>query len=428
MITLAEHKEPQNSLSSEKFFSPKKLYLPFSQHTGNPSELCLKVGDLVDEGQVVANKDGYISSFLHAPLKAKVAAVDIYNHPNLGRAETVVLETKSAPKQYSPRDNVAGLSKEELIEIVAQAGIVGMGGAAFPTAVKLKSPKPIETLIINGCECEPYLTCDHRLMVENLSEIFLGVEIVSKIVEAKKIIFALESNKADAIKQVNLLVHTKKFNLPETEVAVLDSKYPQGGEKQLIYSTTRRKVPGGKLPLDFGCLVHNVGTCFAIYEAVYYSKPLIERLVSFCGEALLKPKNIWVRIGTTLEELFDQKVLEFKSEPKKIICGGPMMGLALTGLDFPVLKSSGGFLFLTQGLEDPAEQPCLRCGRCVDGCPIELLPLEYSKLVKANQYDSLTSLNIDDCIECGVCAFNCPAKIPLVHHIKIGKQYAPKDK
>jgi electron transport complex protein RnfC len=190
---------------------------------------------------------------------------------------------------------------------------------------------------------------------------------------------------------------------------------------------TGRKVPPAGLPFDVNCLVHNVATCFAIYDAVYNQKPLIERLVSFAGDALVKPKNIWVKIGTTLKELFDKKILEFKDEPRKIICGGPMMGIALDGLDYPILKGTGGFLFLKDGEQKP-ESPCLRCARCVDVCPMNLLPLEYMKKVKEEEFDSLNELNISDCIECGCCTYVCPAKIPLVHYIKQGKLYAPKQK
>ncbi|MBU1113455.1 MAG: electron transport complex subunit RsxC [Candidatus Omnitrophica bacterium] len=426
MITVIDHKEPQKAKPSEKFLTPKKLYLPLSQHTGKPSNPCVKISDLVQEAQLIAKADGYISSNLHAPVSGKIAAVERYNHPVLQSAEAIVLEPSGTNKEYLFSEPAKSLKKEELLEIIAQAGIVGMGGAAFPSQVKLKPPKKIITLIINGCECEPYLTCDHRLMLENLKEIFLGIEIICRIIEPSKVIFAIEENKPDVIKQLNLYVNTKKFNLPALETVILPHEYPQGSEKQLIYNTTNRKVPGGKLPLDVGCLVHNVATCFAIYQAVYYSKPLIERLVSFCGEALTSPKNIWVKIGTSLRELFEQKILELDCEPAKIISGGPLMGIALTDLDYPILKSTGGFLFLKPSPDPVSEQPCLKCARCVDNCPMGLLPLEYVRQVKRENYESLTGYNINDCIECGCCTYGCPAKISLVHYIKIGKGYVPK--
>jgi len=426
MIRLPEHKEPQNNLNSEKYLNPKELYLPLSQHTGAPSSLCVKKGDLVEEGQLLAKESGFISARLHAPSDGKIINIDDWFHPNLKRTPCIIIKTNSKVKDYPKRKNIDSLENERIKEIIQNCGIVGMGGAAFPTHVKLDPPKKIDTLIINGCECEPYLTTDQRLMVENINEVFLGIEIISKLINPKKIIFAIEANKPNAIKKVNLIINTKKFNLPIAETVILKTVYPQGGEKQLIERVTKRKVPPKSLPLDVGCLVHNVATCFAIYEAIYLDKPLIQRLVSFCGDALHRPKNIWVKIGTTLKELFDEKVLEFKNEPKKIVSGGPMMGIALDNLEYPILKGTGGFLFLTNPPK-VNENPCIRCARCVDACPMNLLPLNYAKLVKNQEYESLNRYYISDCIECGCCAYTCPAKIPLVHYIKIGKKYAPRN-
>lgn len=422
MIKVKEHKYPQHNFTSEKFLKPQKLYLPLSQHAGKPSLPRINIGDTVEEGDLIAKDDGFISSCLHSPKKAKILNIDDYYHPNLKRAKSIIAECLPEDKKYFSKSEVTNLSKEQLEEIIKNSGIVGLGGAAFPTHVKLRPPKKVDTLIVNGCECEPYLTCDHRLMMENLEQIFKGVEVICKIIEPKRVIFALERSSVEIIKKVNLFISLKKFQLPSLISAVLKSYYPQGGEKQLIYSTTTRKVPGGKLPFDVGCLVHNVGTCFAIYEAVYLNKPLIERLVSFTGDALATPKNIWVKIGTNLRELFDRNILQFKIKPKKIIYGGPMMGLALGGLDYPILKAGGGFLFLAE-VDEPEESVCIRCGRCVDSCPMNLLPQEYAKRVKKEEYDILDELNIIDCIECGSCSYVCPAKIPLVHYIKIGKKY-----
>ncbi len=426
MITIAGHKEPQSLKPSDKFLTPKKLYLPLSQHTGNPAKLCVKASDLVEEGQLIAEADGHISSNLHAPASAKVVSIEHYNHPVLQRAETVILETTGSPKQYTPHLEVKSLKKDELLSRIAQAGIVGMGGAAFPTHVKLKPPKKIITLIINGCECEPYLACDHRLMLENLKQIFLGIEIICRIIEPSKVIFAIEENKADVVKQLNLYINTKKFNLPPLEAAILPHEYPQGSEKQLIYNTCGRKVPSGKLPLDVGCLVHNVGTCFAIYEAVYCSKPLIERLVSFCGEALVAPKNIWLKVGTSLRELFEQKILEFRKEPEKIICGGPMMGIALDSLDYPILKSSGGFVFLSGDVSLGEEGPCIRCGSCIRECPVWLMPTLIDISSRNQRWDQTLAYGAKDCIECGVCSYVCPTNRRLLQSIKRAKIELPK--
>ncbi|MBD3263913.1 MAG: electron transport complex subunit RsxC [Candidatus Omnitrophica bacterium] len=428
MVVIEEHKHPQHNIKSQKFDNPDKLYLPVSQHTGKPASVCMEKGAEVEEGQLIARQNGYISACIHAPKGSKVTDITPWYHPNFGRMESLVLKCTKESKSYKTRSNVGGLYPEELLDIIQKKGIVGMGGAAFPTHVKLKPPKNIDTLIINGCECEPYLSADYRLMKENLKEICKGVELICRIVKPKKVIFALEDNKSDVAKKINLFSSIKKFNIPGLETTVLKSTYPQGGEKQLIFSTTRRKISGDKLPLDVGCIVQNVATCFAVYEAVYLDKPLIERMVSFCGDALEEPKNIWVRIGTTLQELFEKKILSFAGEPKKIISGGPMMGVTLDCLNYPVLKGTGGFLFLNRDAKNYEEQPCIKCGRCVDVCPMNLMPLMYAKMVKHEEFGRLNEFYIKDCIECGCCAYICPSRIPLVHYVKTGKKYAVADK
>jgi len=425
MIKVEENKLPQHNLRTEKFLQPKRLHLPLSQHIGKPSSPKVKIGEKVEEAQVLAEPEGKVSSYLHSPARARVLSIDNFNHPLLKRAEAVILECEEGKREYSLRKNVDNLSKEELVEIVKKKGIVGMGGAAFPTYIKLSPPRTIETLIINGCECEPYLSSDYRLMVENTEEIFRGVEIIFKILQPKEVFFCVEENKPEAIKKINLFLSLKKFRIGNSKLVVLKSQYPQGGEKQLIYRLKNKKVGWGKLPYDFGCVVHNVATCFAIYEGVYLDKPLIERVVTFAGRSLAQPKNIWVKIGTRLRELFERKILEFKEEPQKIILGGPMMGIAVDSLDYPILKGTSGVLFLSKeevDVED--EKNCIRCARCVDACPVNLLPLEFVKRVKKQEFNRLKEIYIQDCIECGNCAFSCPAKIPIVHYIKVGKSYA----
>ncbi|MBU1121197.1 MAG: electron transport complex subunit RsxC [Candidatus Omnitrophota bacterium] len=425
MINIEEYKDPQHHIETSKFLNPKKLYLPLSQHTGKPSIACVKRGDMVEEAAQIAESSAFISTNLHAPKKGKILNIDTWFHPNLKKSEAIFMDCLDQESNYQTRGNIESLKKEELIDIIKNNGIVGLGGAAFPTYVKLSPPKEIDTFIINGCECEPYLACDYRLMKENLNEIFIGIEIINKIIQPKKIIFAIEENKRDILEKIKSLMVNKKYNLPSIEIAVLKTAYPQGGEKQLIYATTKRKVAGGKLPFDTGCLVHNVATLFAIYEAIYLNKPLIERLVSFAGDSLVSPKNVWVKIGTTLKEIFDQKILKFKDSPKKIICGGPMMGVSLNKLDYPILKGTGGFLFLNKEISEVEESPCIRCGRCLDSCPMNLMPLEYAKRIKVEEYDRLEEYNINDCMECGCCTYTCPSKIPIVQYIKVGKKYLP---
>lgn len=423
MIKVTEYKEPQHNLKSEKFFAPSKLYLPLSQHTGSPSSLCVQKNDLVSEGMLLAKEDGFISTQLHAPRSGKIVDITNWYHPILKQAPAIVLKTDDELKKYSLSRDPATLGNDELLAIIKNSGLVGMGGGAFPTHAKLDSAKEIDTLIINGCECEPYLACDYRLMIENATEIFKAIGIISKLVNPKEVIFAVEKNKPQAIKKLNLHINTKNFDSSPIKLFILPTAYPQGEEKWLIQATTAKKVGPEKLPLDVGCLVLNVATCFAIYEAVYLDKPLIERLVSFCGDALRIPKNIWVKIGTTIRELFEAKVLEFIKEPKRVICGGPMMGIALDSLDYPILKGSGGFLFLKEEELEAGEEPCIRCSRCVDVCPMNLLPLEYVKRVKKDEFASLADFNIIDCTECGCCSYVCPGKIPITHYIKTGKKY-----
>ncbi len=426
MIHIEERKLPQHNIPIVTFFHPKKLYLHLSQHTGRSSKLVVNKGDLLEEASLIAERDGLISASLSSPVKGYFKDIVSFNHPSLKRGLAVVIEREESPnKIYSFNKKALFLKRDALLDKIQKAGIVGMGGAAFPTHVKLNPPKEIDTLIVNGCECEPYLSCDYRLMVEKSEEIFKGVEIICRIISPKRVLFALEENKLEAIKKFNSMISTKRIPLPNPKVIILSSRYPTGGEKQLIYVLTKRIVPLGGLPFDVGCLVHNVGTIFAIYEAVYYNKPLVERVVTFAGGALREPKNILLKLGTTIRELFDGGILSFKKEPLKIIYGGPMMGITLKGLDYPVMKGTTGILFLTKEEIDIREESvCIRCARCVDNCPMGLLPLEFVKKVKQKEYIYLNDLYIKDCIECGVCSFSCPAKIPLVHYIKIGKKYA----
>ncbi len=292
MIQLKEYKEPQHDLKSESYLNPKKLSLPFSQHIGKPSEPCVEKGQEIEEGQLIAKATGFISSNLHAPCSGTVISIDSCNHATLQKANCINIQCTNKEKQYIPISSQGNLSKDQMQKIITESGIVGLGGATFPTHVKLNPPKNIDTLIINGCECEPYLATDNRIMIERTNEILTGVEIICKIIEPQRLIFAIENNKPEAIKTINDFITKSKYKFPAVKVITLKSAYPQGGEKQLIYNTTGRKVPSEKLPLDIGCLVQNVATCFAVYEAVYLQKPLITRLVGFYGKALTKPQNI----------------------------------------------------------------------------------------------------------------------------------------
>jgi len=429
MPKLEEKKYPQENSRTEKFY-PKKVIIPLAQHTGSLPELVVARKDSVGIGSLLAKSKSLISSDIHSPVSGKVLDIKDYNHPVLKRSRAVTVEA-SAEEDYPKKEkrDPDDLSGEQYVSIVQESGIVGLGGACFPTHIKLKPPKGIDTLIINGCECEPYLTSDFRLMVEHTESLIKGIEIVSKIIKPKKVIVALEDNEKEAIKRFNLKLHTKKYRLPNFSVKVLPTFYPQGSEKQLIYSTTGRVVPSGGLPFDVGCLVQNIATVFSVYEAVYFNKPLIERIVTFAGSALDEPKNLWIRIGTVLEELFSRNVLIFKKEPRKIIFGGPMMGHNVDSLDYPIIKGTSGVLFLSdEDLDLRQEQSCIKCARCVDACPMRLVPSEIARLVKNSMWAELDEFFISDCMECGSCGYVCPAKIPIVNYIKLGKEKLRKNK
>ncbi|MFA7114502.1 MAG: electron transport complex subunit RsxC, partial [Candidatus Omnitrophota bacterium] len=395
-----------------------------SQHLGSPAELIVKPGDEILRGQIIAKTTGFVSANVHSPVTGKVLKVEYAKHPILKHAEAVIIGPDyTKPRvNFKPKDTIK-FSKEEILNIIKESGIVGMGGATFPTHVKLMPKSPVDTLIINGSECEPYLATDCRVMLEYTNEILKGVEILAKLLDVKTVIFGIAENKPRAIKLFEETIENGKYDFPLVKIAELNAGYPQGGEKQLINIVTKRKVPPRGLPMDVGCVVHNVGTCLAVYDAVYKGKPFIERLVTFCGDALKEPKNVWVTIGTNLKELFDSNILEFKTAPKKIICGGPMMGIALDSLDYPIIKGSGGFVFLSHDEAEVPETPCLSCSRCVDVCPMNLLPNEFVRAVKAGEYELLEDMNLIDCMECGCCVYSCPAKIPVVHYVRMGKQF-----
>ncbi|MFH1798567.1 MAG: electron transport complex subunit RsxC [Candidatus Omnitrophota bacterium] len=415
-------KEPLKEAPLAKLF-----IVPLSQHIGAPSTQIVNKGDYVEEGQVLGKSTAFISSIVHSPVFGKVVDIKKAPHPALGPREAVFIERDDAKpaKKYEKRNEVEQFSPRELIEKIKNAGIVGMGGAAFPTHVKCSVPegKRIETLIVNGAECEPYLTCDHLLMTKKTREILKGIEIISKILNPNEIFITIENNKKDAFFafQKELKNFTTK-TVNKVKLILLKTKYPQGGEKQLIKASTGKEVPPGGLPLDIGFLVQNVGTIYAVYEAVYLDKPLIERIVTLSGDCLKKTGNYMIRIGTTLRDVMENCGIGFCNEPKKIIFGGPMMGFAQTQMESPILKNTSGVLFFSgKQTEELVEGQCIKCAKCVDVCPVNLVPTDIMKNVKKGRYDALAGLHIKDCMECGSCSYICPARIPLIHYIKEGK-------
>jgi len=408
---------------------PKKLVVPLLQSIGKPARLVVNVGDIVQEGQLIGEADGFISSRVHAPVSGKVSSIAKSINPVYGKTDCVFIEREAEKGPDIESDKEARfdtVSREDILTRVKEAGIVGLGGAAFPTHVKLVATEkqPVDALIINGAECEPYLTCDFRLMVEKAKEIVEGIALLDKVICSKKIIVVIEDNKPEAFEKMEVALNEcgLAYLIAKTNVIFMHAKYPQGGEKQIIKAVLKREVPPLKLPLEVGCMVQNVGTAYAIREAVYQKKPLIERCITLTGSCLKTPGNLIVRIGTMLSDIVQNCCGGFIKEPAKIILGGPMMGIAQYSLDIPIIKGVSGVVFLSkEEVECVEESPCIKCAGCVDVCPVNLMPTYIMRTVKKNNIDELKALNVADCIECGACAYECPARIPLVQYIKLAK-------
>jgi len=401
---------------------PKRVVIPLQQHLGAPSVAIVAKGDEVKTGQPVSEAGGFVSVPSHASITGKVTAVEPRPHPLGSRMQSIVIEGDGIDvwdDSVRPREDVDALDSRELIGMIQQAGLAGMGGAALPTHVTLSPPpeKPTEIAILNGAECEPYLTSDHRLMLEQPEEILYGFRIIMKILGVKKGIIAIEANKPDAVKVI--APHVKDIN--GLTVTRLPVKYPQGAEKQLIKAITGREVPSGGLPMDVACLVHNVGTAKAVHDAVTQRKPLIERIVTVTGPGIAKPGNLRVRIGTAFNELI-VACGGYTGERGKLVMGGPMMGLTQDSDDVPVIKGTSGILVIDKrSASFGGARTCISCARCVDACPMGLLPTELGKRVEKKHFDEARAIGLMDCIECGCCAFVCPSKINLVHLFKYGK-------
>ncbi|KPK39082.1 MAG: hypothetical protein AMJ78_09030 [Omnitrophica WOR_2 bacterium SM23_29] len=419
MVKLKEYKIYTENSPIERLPQPQRVYIPLSQHLGNVTSPIVQVGNQISIGQKIASSDAPVTSPIHASISGKVTAIQNWPHPSLGICKAIVIENDGkgtlATTTFPSPEKIERLTTNEIRTIVREAGIVGMGGAGFPTHIKLTPPKPVDTLIINGVECEPYLTSDYRLMVEKPSEILKGVELIVRCLGIKQVYIAIEDNKPEAID-----VFKNKIQGTNYKVQILKSLYPQGGEKQLIKNILKKEVPSGKLPFDIGVLVHNVATVFAIYEAVYKNKPLHERAVTVTGDFLTHPKNLMVPIGTPVKEL-----IEFCKPQRKaarIIVGGPMMGIAQYTEMVPIIKTSGGVILLSDEQVQPyIEDNCIHCGECVRNCPVGLQPCLISLAVERNNWELAKGYSPLDCIECGLCAYLCPAKRNLIQSIKYAK-------
>jgi electron transport complex protein RnfC len=408
---------------------PRSVIIPLSQHLGAPAKPVVKKGDVVKTGQLIAEGDGFVSSNIHASVSGKISRIEDTVDVSGYKRPAIFIDTEGEEWadgiDRSPAlTTIISLNSQEIILRVGEMGIVGLGGATFPTQVKLSVPrgKKAEYLIINGVECEPYLTSDHALMLEKGEEIMVGIQILKKALNVDKAIIGIENNKPDAIRHLKVLA--QKY--PGTTVTALKVKYPQGGEKQLIKALINREVPSGGLPVDMGTVAFNVGTAFAVYEAVQKNKPLIERIITVTGKSVKQPANLKVRIGTSVSVLIEA-VGGLPEDTGKVIAGGPMMGKAIANLDIPVVKGSSGIVLLP-GKESTRgkTEPCIRCSKCVSVCPMGLEPYLLMPLSQKSIFDRLEEEKIMDCMECGSCSYTCPADRPLLDYIRLGKAQVGK--
>jgi len=414
----------------ERLPIPPEVVIPVQQHLGAPSKPIVEKGAVVRAGDPVSEANGFVSVPAHASVSGTVVAVENRPHPLGPDALSVVIQSDGQDRWNENirfQEDYLSLPVSAMLERIRNAGLAGMGGAAFPTHVKLAPPanKTIDTFILNGVECEPYLTSDHRLMLEEPEKILLGMQIIMRILGVKQGAIGIENNKPDAI-QI-LRKKAAELKLPY-KVLSLIVKYPQGAEKQLIKAITRREVPSGGLPMDVGCVVQNVSTAAAVYSAVAFCRPLVERIVTVTGKGVRQPKNVLARIGTAYSFIFEQ-CGGLNEEAGKIIMGGPMMGLAQHSLGAPVIKGTSGLLVMDKKeSRRQAEANCISCGRCIHVCPMGLMPKMLGAFVQTARFSDAEAYHVLDCIECGSCAFVCPAHINLVHLIKYGKSEVIKSR
>ena len=403
---------------------PSIVYIPLQQHIGAPAKAIVQVGDLVKVGQKIGEQQGYISCNVHSSVSGMVKAIKEHEVPG-GRSLCVIIENdfkEELHESVKPKGNLEDLSKEEIIKIIKEAGIAGMGGATFPSHVKLSPPTDteIDTVILNGAECEPYLTADHRLMIENSKDVVFGLKVLMKVLDVKKGFIGIEANKPDAIEAIKNIIN-KKDNI---EVAILEVKYPQGAEKQLIYACTQREVPSGSLPASVGVVVNNVATAAQIAKTIKTGMPLIDRICTVTGSCITNPKNLVIKIGTLVSEVIEQ-CGGYRKDKKlgKLIIGGPMMGIAQYTDEISINKGSSGILCLSEEeVKAPKIQNCLRCGRCINVCPAFLQPIYISAYSLKNDFEGANEFRALDCIECGSCSFVCPSRRPLLQSIRNAKK------
>ncbi len=431
------HPPQSKNLACESRIQPgpavKQVAIMLSQHTGAICQPTVKKADLVQAGQKIGDSDAFVSAPVHSPISGKVKEISLQSHPVLGRSPAVIIEanTENNPSKepafskFTSSFNEEKYSVKQICEAIREGGLVGMGGAGFPTRVKIEPnpQQPKKTLIINGCECEPYITCDYRIMLEWTYQIITGVKLAKKVTGCSKVFIGIEDNKPQAINGFSEALRSSGND--DIRVVVVKTKYPQGGERQLIKAILGKNVPTGGIPPMIGVVVLNVATAAAIAEAVVYGQPLTHRVVTVTGEAIANPGNYYTAIGTTVGEL-----IEFcggiTQKATKVILGGPMMGIAVADLTTPIIKTTGAITILTKeqigGAKFAGRQtPCIRCGRCLEVCPEHLMPTKIAHAVKNNLWDVAKSYYISACTECGCCSYVCPAKIEVAGYIKTGK-------
>ncbi len=417
-----DRKESTMNCAIEELPASQTMIYPMVQHIGAPCEPLVKKGDRVLVCQKIGDSKAFVSVPVHSTVSGTVKAIEKMPHPNGKNILSVVVENdfmyEMHPDVYE-RNDTEKLTKEEKLNIVRESGMVGLGGAAFPTHIKLNPPqdKKIDCLIVNGAECEPYLTSDYRVMLETPHEIFKGIKIMMDITGVDKCFIGIENNKPEAIK---IMSETAK-DFPGTEIKVLKTKYPQGSEKQLIKAITGREVPSGGLPADVGVIVNNIDTCKAVYYAVTYRQCVLSRIVTVAGDAVKKPSNFRVRIGTPFIDILNAAECDLKNT-NKVIMGGPMMGIAQSDLSVPVVKNTSALLAFTKDFTNqPQTVNCVKCGDCVSHCPMGLAPALLNAYAKTENFEMLKKLSITDCIECGVCSYTCQCRNNITQNIKTAK-------
>jgi electron transport complex protein RnfC len=416
-----EHKELTERQALELMPIPGQISLPLSQCMGKPAKSLVKKGAEVRTGTLIAEANGYISAPVHSPVTGKITGISREHSINGALQDVVLIQPSPDQEQdFLPPLDPVNASPEQLVERIQAAGIVGQGGAAFPTFVKLSPPKDkkIDSLLINACECEPYLTRDYRLMLDYTTDLVGGIRIIMKILNLRRCFIGIENNKPEAIRRLREAASYGNG----IEVVSLKTKYPQGGEKMLIKAILGREVPPGKLPMDIGAIVQNVGTSIAVHNAVVKGEPAITAALTVSGGGIRNPRNLIVPVGTPVKDVIDfcGGILD---SAVKIIIGGPMMGAAQHSVKIPVVKATSGILVLTaEEIGKSKETPCLRCGKCVAVCALNLIPTRLARLSRLGRFEEAEKLHITTCMECGTCAYECPAHIPLVQWMRLGKQ------